>query len=171
MMQNVLPLTFDTNRFAEIQTSELSENEQASLVKLALAVLQERHQRGECLNSPKATRDYLHLLLSERRNEAFGALFLDSKHRLILCEERMFQGTLDGASIYPRVVVQRALACNAAAVIFFHNHPSGVPEPSGADQAITQKLKDVLSLIDVRVLDHIVVGHEGTVSFAERGIL
>ena len=171
MMQNVLPLTTDAgDRFAEIRPSELSDTEQASLVRLALAVLQARHRPGEYLSNPDATRDYLRLLLGERRNEVFGTLFLDNRHR-VLCVEELFQGTLDGASVHPRVVVQRALACNAGAVIFYHNHPSGLPEPSRADEALTRKLRDALSLIEVRVLDHIVVGCEGTVSFAERGLL
>ncbi len=170
-MQNVLPLTNDAgNRFAQIRPSELSETEQASLVQLALAVLQVRHRPGEPLQDPNATRNYLRLLLSDRRNEVFGTVFLDNRHRVLVSEE-LFQGTLDGASVHPRIVVQRALEHNAGAVIFYHNHPSGTPEPSRADEVLTRKLKDALSLIEVRVLDHIVVGSEGIVSFAERGLL
>ena len=103
-------------------------------------------------------------------HEVFGALFLDNRHRVIQVAE-MFQGTIDGASVHPRVVVQRALEVNAAAVVFFHNHPSGVAEPSHADEAITRRLRDALALVDVRVLDHFVVAAGESVSFAERGLL
>lgn len=171
MMQNVSPLTAGAvDRFAGICDADLSEAERTSVVRLALTVLQARHQPGEFLQSPSATRDYLRLLLSDRKNEVFGTVFLDGRHRVLGVEE-LFQGTLDGTSVHPRVVVQRALACNAGATIFFHNHPSGTPEPSNADALITQKLRDALALIDVRVLDHIVVGFEDAVSFAERGLL
>ncbi len=97
-------------------------------------------------------------------------MFLDNRHR-VLCFEEMFQGTIDGAQVHPRVVVQRALEANAAAVILYHNHPSGVAEPSKADENITRRLKDALSLVDVRVPDHFVVGAEDVTSFAERGLL
>lgn len=172
-MEDVLLFPVDpkpSDRFAGIRLEELSECEQESLIQLALSVLQHRHRPGEKIDSPDATRDYLRLWLSGRRNEVFGALFLDTRHR-VLCVKELFQGTVNGASIYPRVVVQQAIACNANAVVFFHNHPSGVPEPSRADETITLRLSDALRLIDVRVLDHIVVGVEGTVSFAERGLL
>ena len=109
--------------------------------------------------------------LAGRSYEMFGALFLDNRHRVIEFHE-LFRGTIDGASVYPREVVKQVLACNAAAVIFLHNHPSGEPEPSAADEQITYRLRDALCLIDVRVLDHIVVGSGGrTVSFAERGLI
>ncbi|MFN4262920.1 MAG: RadC family protein [Thioalkalivibrionaceae bacterium] len=125
--------------------------------------------RGAALESPRAARDYLSLALRDRPSEVFGVLFLDNRHRVIAFEE-LFHGTIDGASVYPRVVVQRALALNAAALILAHNHPSGVAEPSAADHAITARLVDALGLIDVRVIDHVIVGDQ-TVSFAERGIL
>jgi DNA repair protein RadC len=168
--QNVLPFKDADNRFAKIPIAELSAIEQASVIELAINVLEQRHRPGQTLSSPDATRDYLQLLLAERRNEVFGMLLFDNRNRVLAIEE-LFQGTLDGASVYSRVIVQKALEHNAGAVIFFHNHPSGLPEPSRADEAITQRLTDALKLIDVRVFDHIIVGTEGTVSFAERGLL
>lgn len=170
-MQNVLPLTTGaSNRFTQIRPSDLSETEQASLVQLALKILRARHRRGRLLSSPQETREYLQLLFESYRNEVFGAIFLDNRHRVLGFEE-LFFGTIDGASVHPRVVVQRALDLNAAAVIFAHNHPSGVAEPSRSDEAITRRLREALGLVDVRVLDHLVVGSEGIVSFAERGLL
>ncbi len=159
-----------TDRFTGLTVAELGEQEQESLIELAIAVLAERHRPGEELTSPEDTKRYLRLRLSSRQTEIFGAVFLDNRHRII-ADEELFQGTVDGASIHSRVVVQRALAVNAAAVILYHNHPSGIPEPSQADQAITKRLKDALSLVDTRVLDHLVVGAEGVVSFAERGLI
>jgi DNA repair protein RadC len=108
--------------------------------------------------------------MADDNEEVFSVLFLDSKHR-ILAYERLFSGTVDSASVYPRVVVKRSLKWNAAALILAHNHPSGSVEPSEADKVITRRLKDAMSLIDVRVLDHIVVGFEGWCSMAERGWL
>lgn len=170
-MQNVLPLTTGaSNRFTQIRPSDLSETEQASLVQLALKILRARHRRGRLLSSPQETKEYLQLLFESYRNEVFGAIFLDNRHRVLGFEE-LFFGTIDGASVHPRVVVQRALDLNAAAVIFAHNHPSGVAEPSRSDEAITRRLRDALGLVDVRVLDHLVVGSEGIVSFAERNLL
>ncbi len=171
-MQNpkVLPFKNTEDRFAKIQIAELSVAEQTSLIQLAVAILERQHRPGQALSSPGETRDYLQLLLAEHRNEVFGMLLMDNRHRIRAIEE-LFQGTLDGASVYSRVVVQKALEHNAGAVVFFHNHPSGLPEPSRADETITRRLKDALKLIDVRVLDHIIVGAEGTVSFAERGLL
>ncbi len=125
--------------------------------------------RGDALVSPADTRDYLLLRMRDYHAEVFACLFLDNRHRIIEFEE-LFRGTIDGASVHPREIVKRALHHNAAAVIFAHNHPSGVAEPSRADEQITQRLTDALALIDVRVLDHIVVGDK-TVSFAERGLL
>ncbi len=170
-MQNVLPLTFETiDRFAGLQPEALNEAEQASVVRLALAVLEARHRPGAVFEKPEASCEYLRLLLSERRNEVFGTMFLDNRHRLLGIEE-LFQGDLDGVSVPPRIVVQHALDLNAAAVIFFHNHPSGVPEPSESDKRITRRLREALALVHVRVLDHIVVGAEGTVSMAEHGLI
>lgn len=126
-------------------------------------------QRGNCLTSPQETRQYLSSRLRDYTYEVFAILFMDQRHRIIQFEE-MFRGTIDSATVYPREVVKKALECNAAAVIFAHNHPSGVAEPSQADERITRRLTDALALVDVRVLDHFVVG-DSVVSFAERGLL
>ncbi len=126
-------------------------------------------QRGDSLSSPQETRQFLSSRLRDYPYEVFAVLFLDQRHRVIRFEE-MFRGTIDGASVYPREVVKKALEYNAAAVIFSHNHPSGVAEPSESDQRITRRLKDALALVDIRVLDHFVIGDE-VVSFAERGLL
>ena len=149
---------------------------QAKYVQLQAAfemsrrALQEEMQRGDALNSPQAVRDYLQLLLSSRPQEVFMVLFLDTQHRVIASEE-LFHGTLNQTSVYPREVVKRALAHNAAAVILAHNHPSGVTEPSQSDQLLTDALKQALALVDVRVLDHFVVAGGQTLSFAEKGLL
>ncbi len=112
----------------------------------------------------------MRLRLAEYKNEVFGCVFLDQRHRIIEMTE-LFQGTIDGASVHPRVVVQKALEFNSAAILLFHNHPSGVAEPSHADEAITRRLKEALALIDVRVLDHFVVTVGESISFAERNLL
>lgn len=125
---------------------------------------------GQPLSSPRETRDYLRMRLAGLEHEVFAALFLDNRHRVLAFEE-LFRGTLNGTEVYPREVVKRALAHNAAAVILVHNHPSGDPEPSRADELLTVRLREALSLLEVRVLDHLVVGREGVVSFAERGLL
>ncbi len=122
------------------------------------------------LTSPASVRDYLRLTLSGREHEVFVAVFLDAQHRVIACEE-LFRGTLTQTSVYPREVVKCSLAHNAAAVIFAHNHPSGVAEPSHADEALTRSLRSALALVDIRVLDHFIVAGSGTLSFAERGLL
>jgi DNA repair protein RadC len=158
------------DRFAGLAPQDLTSAETDSLIRLALAALAERHRPGVALGSPEDTRAYLRLMLGERRNEVFGCLLLDNRLRLRAVEE-LFHGTIDGAAVYPRVVVQRALDTDSAAVILFHCHPSGVAEPSSADEALTRRLQDALMLVDVRVLDHVVVTTEGSVSFAERGLL
>tara|TARA_R110001592_G_scaffold141033_1_gene362285 strand:- start:9880 stop:10434 length:555 start_codon:yes stop_codon:yes gene_type:complete len=127
-------------------------------------------QRGEKFTSPAAVKDYLRLKLAGYEHEVFAILMLDNQHRLIAYSE-MFRGTIDSASIHPREIVKEVLAHNAAALIMAHNHPSGHPEPSAADRQITQRLKDALVLVEVRVLDHIVVGGLKTESFAELGYL
>jgi DNA repair protein RadC len=132
--------------------------------------LKEELQRGDALNSPRAVRDYLQLLLGGRQQEVFLVLFLDTQHRVIASEE-LFHGTLSQTSVYPREVVKRALAHNAAAVILAHNHPSGVAEPSQSDQLLTDALKQALAMVDVRVLDHFVVAGGTTLSFAEKGLM
>lgn len=125
---------------------------------------------GDLLSSPDLVRQYLSAQLRHQPREVFAVLFLDNQNRLIAYEE-LFFGTIDGASVYPREVVRRAINHNSAAVILSHNHPSGIAEPSQADQRITQRLQAALELIDVRVLDHMVVGDLEVVSFAERGLL
>lgn len=158
------------NRFARVRMASLNDPEKQSLLELAFAVLHDLHQPGVELPSPNHTRDFLRMWLAERKAEIFGCLYLDNRHRVIETVE-LFQGTIDGASVYPRVVVQQALTVNAAAVMFFHNHPSGVAEPSHADEAITRRLKEALALVDIRVLDHFVVTAGESISFAERGLL
>ena len=125
---------------------------------------------GGPLTSPAHTRRYIEARLRGYRNEVFACLFLDNRHRVIAFEE-LFRGTLDGTSVYPRVVVRRALGHNAAALVCMHNHPSGVAEPSATDRAITRRLAEALALVDVRLIDHFVVGDGECVSFAERGLL
>jgi DNA repair protein RadC len=124
----------------------------------------------DVLTSPEATRQYLKSRLRGYPHEVFACLFLDNRHRVIQYKE-IFRGTIDGASVHPREVAREALHWNAAAVIFAHNHPSGVAEPSQADLHITQRLKETLELVEVRVLDHIIIGEGDGTSFAERGLL
>lgn len=140
-----------------------------AVLEMARRYLFEGLQRGDSLSNPQETRQYLSSQLRDYPHEVFAVLFLDQRHRVISFDE-MFRGTIDGANVYPREVVKKALEHNAAAVIFAHNHPSGVAEPSQSDERITQRLKEALNLVDIRVLDHFVVGDE-VVSFAERGLL
>lgn len=126
-------------------------------------------KRGFVADQPSAVKAFLSDKLRAVEHELFACLFLDQRHRLIAYEE-LFRGSIDGASVYPREVVRRAMAHNAAALILAHNHPSGVTDPSEADRRITTRIKDALNLIDVRVLDHVIVG-ENTCSFSERGLL
>jgi len=137
---------------------------------MALVILDQRVRAGSALTSPGAVRDYLTLMLSEKEHEVFVALFLDAQHRVLSIDE-MFRGTLTQTSVYPREVVKAALKANAAAVIFAHNHPSGVAQPSAADELITRQLRDALALVDVKVLDHFIVAGRSALSFAERGLL
>ncbi len=125
---------------------------------------------GDVLSSPAETRRFLQYHLGSRGREVFSCIFLDNQHRVLRCED-LFLGTLDGAAVYPREVAVRALQYSAAAVIFAHNHPSGVAEPSSADRRITERLCSALNLLDIRVLDHIIVGHGREFSFAEEGLL
>ena len=148
----------------------LRELSSADILTMARELLSEQFSRGEPLSNPKESADYLVSQLAPLEHEVFSILFLDNRHRIISFDQ-MFTGTIDGASVHPREVVKRALQHNAAAVILAHNHPSGIPEPSRADQLLTRRLVDALALVDVRVLDHIVVGGAETVSFAERGLL
>ncbi|RMG54138.1 MAG: JAB domain-containing protein [Gammaproteobacteria bacterium] len=140
-----------------------------AVLEMARRHLHESMKRGTAMENPAVTCRWLRARLRDRPQEVFACLFLDSRHRLLRYEE-LFHGTIDGASVHPREVVRAALRHNAAALIVAHNHPSGVAEPSRADIAITQRLRDALSLVDVRLLDHVVVG-EDCVSLAERGLL
>jgi len=141
-----------------------------AVLEMSRRALQEEVKSGNAMNSPRAVKEYLQLLLRSRQQEVFVALFLDAQHRVIASEE-LFHGTLTQTSVYPREVVKRALHHNAAAVIFAHNHPSGVAEPSQSDQLLTDALKQALALVDVRVLDHFIVAGAGCLSFAEKGLM
>lgn len=141
-----------------------------AVLEMARRHAEEELKFDDVLTSPEATRRYLALKLARSPHEIFACVFLDNRHRVIAFEE-MFRGTIDGASVYPREVVKTALRHNAAAVLFAHNHPSGVAEPSSADRSITKRLVDALALVDIRVLDHLILAHDQTTSFAERGLL
>ncbi|MGF1699859.1 DNA repair protein RadC [Photobacterium makurazakiensis] len=147
-------------KFVQLQAvMEMSERHFAEIIK-----------KGDALTSPESTRKYLSRILRDRHREAFFVLFLDNQHR-VLSGEVLFEGTIDSASVYPREVVKRSLELNAAALILAHNHPSGVAEPSQADRRITRRISDALALVDIRVLDHFVVGDGEITSFAEQGWL
>lgn len=139
-------------------------------IELARRLALEALQRGAVITSPEHTRQFLSCHLGALGREIFCCLFLDSQHALIRCED-LFLGTLDGAAVYPREVVRRALELGCAAVIFAHNHPSGVAEPSQADRRITERLQAALGLVDIRVLDHVIIGRGQQYSFAEAGLL
>jgi DNA repair protein RadC len=141
-----------------------------SALELARRHYREALRAGPALNAPATTRQFLTAQLRDRPYEVFCCLHLDNRHRLIHFEE-VFRGTIDGASVHPREVVRQALRYNAAALIFAHNHPSGVAEASQADELITRRLRDALALVDIRVLDHLIVGDNHCLSFAERGLL
>ncbi len=141
-----------------------------AVLEMARRALKEEMHTGNALTSPRAVREYLQLLLRGKAHEVFMAIFLDAQHRVIAAEE-LFQGTLTQASVYPREVVKRALHHNAAAVILAHNHPSGVAEASQADRLLTDALKQALSLVEVRTLDHFIVADAACLSFAERGLI
>lgn len=140
------------------------------LLHIANQIARKRLAKGTAITSSTVAAKQLQTLLQEREHEVFAVLFLDSQHRVLAFEE-LFRGSLDGASVYPREVLKRALTLNSASIIAVHNHPSGNPEPSQADRALTQALKAALALVDIRLLDHLVVGAEGHVSLAERGVL
>ena len=160
-----------SNAFQQHQAITAEATEHGAVIAQALAIMESRLQyRGDALTSPQAVRDYLRLKIADREHEVFVVLFLDSQNRLIATEE-MFRGTLAQTSVYPREVVKVALKHNAAAVIFAHNHPSGVAEPSRADELLTTALKQALALVDIRTLDHFVVGGTSIISFAERGLI
>jgi DNA repair protein RadC len=142
----------------------------AAAVELARRSLAEQMKKCSALNSPGAVRDYLRLTLAAKAHEVFVCIWLDAQHRVIDCAE-VFRGTLTQTSVYPREIVKAALAANAAAVIFAHNHPSGAAQPSQADELLTRNLRDALALVEVKVLDHFIVAGSQAISFAERGLL
>ncbi|MGR5558817.1 RadC family protein [Vibrio fortis] len=157
-------LTLTGQNHALFSDDEIQTLEHAADILRAKLFLNEQ----PVFNSPELAKAYCQASLVTREHEVFGVLFLDSQHRVRFTEE-LFTGTIDAASIYPREVVKASLQRNSAAVIFFHNHPSGLAEPSQSDRLITRRLTDALALIDVRVLDHFVLSHDTVVSFAERG--
>jgi DNA repair protein RadC len=165
MNMKTILYTNDENTATGMREASYQEILNAACEQMSLRV-----RRGTSFGNPKATRDYLALKLGNLEHEVFAVLFLDKRHRLISYQE-MFRGTIDGATVHPREVVKEALKQNAAAVILAHPHPSGVAEPSQADEFITQRLKDALGLVDIRVLDHIIVAGGDTTSLAERGLL
>ena len=136
----------------------------------ARRVLSAKVRRGSSMQSPQVVKDYLQIHMAELEHEVFAVLFMDAQHRVIEFRE-MFRGSVAHTSVYPREVVKAALTLNAAAVILAHNHPSGEPTPSRADEMLTQTLRTALALVDVRVIDHVVVATAGVASFAERGLL
>src|SRR5688500_2063186 len=142
----------------------------AAAIELARRALQEQLEKRNALTSPGEVRDYLRLALSRREEEVFVCIWLDAQHKDVEIEEA-FRGTLTQTSVYPREIVKKALARNAAAVIFAHNHPSGVAQPSQADELLTRNLKEALALVEVKVLDHFIVAGNQAISFAERGLL
>lgn len=158
------------NRFDTLEPVQLNGKEKQAVVTLALAVLQEQYQPGDSLPDTETTQNYLRLRLADETSEVFGCLFLDSKHRVLEIKE-LFYGTIDGAAVYPRIIVQHSLNANAAAVILYHNHPSGVAEASDADTVITRRVREALALIDVRTLDHIIVTCNESLSMAELGLI
>jgi DNA repair protein RadC len=142
----------------------------AAAIELARRALREKLEKAPALKSPQAVRDLLRLTLAARKEEAFLCIWLDAQHHVVEIQEA-FKGTLTQTSVYPREIVKAALARNAAAVIFAHNHPSGVAQPSQADELLTRNLTDALALIEVKVLDHFIVAGSQAISFAERGLL
>jgi DNA repair protein RadC len=141
-----------------------------AVLEMGQRYLKERMNRGDVLSSAEDSKQYLVSRLRGQAQEVFCCLYLDNRHRVLGFEE-LFHGTINGAAVYPREVVKRVIAHNAVAVILAHNHPSGIAEPSEADQVLTTRLKAALDLVDVRVLDHIIIGDGDPVSFAERGLL
>jgi DNA repair protein RadC len=142
----------------------------AAAIELARRSTKEALKSGAALTSPGAVRDYLRLTIGARPYEVFACIWLDAQHRVIKFDQP-FRGTLTQTSVYPREIVKMALQSNAAAVIFAHNHPSGVAQPSQADELLTHNLRDALALVDVRVLDHFIIAGNQAISFAERGLL
>lgn len=150
--------------------SETTLASEDALIARACTILDKRLRRGPLFERPGDVKNYLKLQLQGHQNEHFAVLYMDTKHRM-MAYEVLFTGTVDGAEVHPRVIAQRALHHNAAAVVIAHNHPSGDPDPSTADRAITAKIKQTLSLVDVRLLDHFIIGQGDPVSMAARGLL
>ena len=151
--------------------SELTAKVDAAIINAAKHIIEQRFKRGATLTSPETVIEYLSLKLSQNEREVFAVVFLDTQHRVIAYEE-LFFGTINGASVYPREIVKRALALNASALIISHNHPSGIAEPSQTDIGVTEKISQALRLVDIKLLDHIVVGSPREyVSFSEKGLL
>jgi len=143
----------------------------SKIIRRALKILESRMTyETDFFSNPNDTKDYCRLRLGDREREVFAVLYLNNRNRLISYEE-LFFGTIDGASVYPREVVKLGLQLNAAAIICVHNHPSGVCEPSHADELITKRIKEACALLDIRLLDHLIVSTKDTVSFAERGLI
>ena len=164
-------LTAEKKRFEHVRgLGDAKYAQLHAVLEMSRRALRETLARGAALSSPQAVRDYLRLKLQGKAHEVFVAVFLDAQNRVLEVEE-LFRGTLTQTSVFPREIVKQALHHNAAAVIFAHNHPSGVAEPSRADEALTQTLKHTLALVDVKVLDHFVIGGDAAMSFAERGLL
>ncbi len=164
-------LSADRQRFCQANGLGMAKYAQLQAVlQMARRHFEETLMQGDVLTSPQETRQFLASQLRGYTYEVFCCLFLDNRHRVLRFEE-LFRGTIDGAAVYPREVVKQALAHNAAAVIFAHNHPSGLTEPSTADRQITEKLKQALALFDIRVLDHFIIGDGRPYSFAEQGLL
>lgn len=169
MEQNVLPFISE-NIFSNINVENLNSFEKRSVISMAKTILENNYLPGEPFTDPEEASAYLQLKYQDLDHEVFAVIYLSQRHRMITIDE-LFRGTIDGVSVYPREVVKSVLQHNAAAVMFVHNHPSGEPEPSQADERITARLIDALKTIDVRVLDHVVVAKGGVVSFAKRGLL
>lgn len=161
--------TYDIFNTSTAPYAEITPNQQATIQE-AIGILESRLRTTKAFTSPSDVKLFCQLHIAQEKDEHFCCIFLDNQHRLIAFE-RLFRGTVDGAVVHPRVVVRRALELNAAAIILAHNHPSGLPEPSTADTKITQRLKEALGLVDVRVVDHIIVGTDGTSSMAESGLM
>ena len=160
----------DEDRFAGLGARALNEAERDSVVKLACEVMANEVARGPVMTGDSAAAQYVRLKAGRGEREVLGCLFLTTRHRLIRDEE-LFYGSIDRTTVHPRVILQKALACNAAAIIMWHNHPSGTAEPSAKDVSMTDRVRGLLDEVDVRLLDHIVVSRTETVSMAARGLI
>lgn len=148
----------------------MNKEQEDKIISQALEILAGRLKSGSVINSPDTAKNYIRLLIADEKSEVFFILFLNTQHQVI-AEEILFKGTIDACSVYPREVIKAALSWNAAAVLLAHNHPSGIGEPSAADVRITDRLKEALNMVDIRLLDHFIVTLTTTTSMAERGLL